>query len=249
MTPRELSTASLAARDAELVSLARNIIAKEGISALNMDKLVAAAAYSKGTVYKHFTSKEDLVIAICNTCIIEITTFFDRAASFNGSSRERIVVIMLSYLIWVRSHQAELLAVLSSHSPAVISRASTTRLEQRDANEQALMTTVIQVIQNGIADGDLALPTVMTPKQITFALWSSGFGVLALISSKAELAPEHGLQLEREYFCNIELILDGLNWSPLSTHYDYQQTLQRAAQSLFTQELQQLSAKGHPLIL
>jgi len=43
--------------------------------------------------------------------------------------------------------------------------------------------------------------------------------------------------VEREAMNNINLLLDGLNWHPLSNEFDYQSTLKRVAEEIFPEEL------------
>jgi len=91
-------------RENELIELARSLTIKNCLTTLTIDKLVNASDYSKGTIYKHFLSKEDLLIAICNTCVREIQALFVRALKFKGNSREKMLAVIVSYLIWAKLH-------------------------------------------------------------------------------------------------------------------------------------------------
>ena len=48
-------------REQLILDAARNIINQEGWEHLTMERVAAAVEYSKGTVYNHFSSKEDVV--------------------------------------------------------------------------------------------------------------------------------------------------------------------------------------------
>ena len=52
-------------REHEIMALAEQIMESDGFSALTMDKVVAGSSCSKGTVYNHFGSKEDLICGLC----------------------------------------------------------------------------------------------------------------------------------------------------------------------------------------
>src|SRR2546423_13232580 len=54
----------VAERDQALVRLALGMISKEGFHNLTLGKLAQEAGYSKGTVYNHFTCREDLLIEL-----------------------------------------------------------------------------------------------------------------------------------------------------------------------------------------
>ncbi len=56
---------AIADREVELVQLAKSLVQEQGFANLTMDKLTAASPYSKGTIYNHFCSKEDVILALC----------------------------------------------------------------------------------------------------------------------------------------------------------------------------------------
>jgi len=248
MSPRIISAAEFDKREQELVAIARSIVENECLTTLTIDKLVAASDYSKGTIYKHFTGKEDLVLAICNTCMQETQALFLRALEFNGSSRERMLAVMVSYVIWAKLHPAELFAVLSAHSPSVTVCSSDNRNEAHQQCEAELMGVLNQEIGKAIEAGDFVLPENMCFEQITFAMWSASWGAMALIMSKGTSNKLQPMVLERESFTNARLILDGFNWKPLSTEWDYSQTVKKITNEIFKPEIEALEQLGTPFV-
>lgn len=248
MSPRTISESDFDNREAELINIARQLVENEHLTTLTIDKLVAAAPYSKGTIYKHFISKEDLLMAICNTCVEEIHALFTRALAFNGNSRERVVAVMVSYVIWAKLHPAELFAVLSAHSPSVAACTSDERNETHHQCESGLMALMNTAIGEAIEANDLTLPKNMCFEQVTFAMWSASWGAMALIMSKGHSEKLQPMVLERESFTNARLILDGFGWKPLSKDWDYRETIQRITNELFQPEIDELEKNGTPFI-
>lgn len=247
MSPRVLSVASHQQREQELLLAARELIERESIHALTIDKLVTVVPYSKGTIYNHFSSKEDLLVAVANLCIEEVTELFARAVAYQGSSRERGSVLMLSYLIWARLHPMQLFIVLTSHSPAVIERAEPKRVERHFQLEGLLMAQVMKVFDAALLSGDLQLPPGIDVQRLVFSMWSAGFGAMALVTSKCECGGAAGFEIEREFFTNVRLMADGMQWRPLSSEHDYLAVWKRVAGALFADEMRQLEALGRPL--
>lgn len=247
MSPRVLSEQSQADRELELIQQARLLIERDGIHALTIDKLVTMVPYSKGTIYNHFGSKEDLLIAVANLCITEVTELFRRAMSYKGKSRECGLVIMLSYLIWARLHPMQLFIVLTAHSPSVVERADDKRTERHLQLEGQLMQLVLKVFTDAVEDGDLVLPPGMDVQRMVFAMWSAGFGAIALVTSKCDCAGAIGFEIEREFFTNVQMMADGMQWQPMSNAFDYKAVLRKASTELFAEEMQQLEALGRPL--
>jgi len=248
MSPRTISQSEFQARELELLEIARGLVEKECLTTLTIDKLVAASPYSKGTIYKHFISKEDMWMAICNTCVREMSELFCRALKFKGNSRERILAVFVSYLIWAKLHPAQLFAVLSAHSPSVASLCSDDRNATHHEHETNLMGLMNEEIGKAIDEGDLELPEGMCFEQITFAMWSASWGAMALIMSKGHSKELTPMLLERESFTNAKLILDGFGWKPLSKDWDYSESIKRIANELYQPEIEALEKAGNPFI-
>jgi len=248
MSPRIISPSEFQQREIELVDLARTIVEKGCLTTLTIDKLVAESRYSKGTIYKHFLGKEDLLMAICNTCVKEIQAIFTRALKFKGNSRERTLAVMVSYIIWAKLHPSQLFMVLSAHSPHIAACCSDVRNNAHSECESNLMVLMNAEIEKAIECGDLEIPDDMCITQVTFALWSASWGAMALIMSKGESVKLGPMQLERESFTNSRLLLDGFGWKPLSANWDYKQTIRKIADEIFKPEIETLEKMGTPFI-
>ena len=250
MSPRVISEASIQEREQELLSISKDLIEQEGIHALTLDKLAANAPYSKGTIYNHFDNKEDLLLSVANECVREIGDYFNRAMQFEGSSRDKGTILMLSYLIWTKLNPTLLFIMLSVHTPAFHERCSAARLERHEQLHDYLMQPVFELMQLGVSSGDLSVPPGMHLPQVSFAIWSTVYGTISLVNSGSGHPDTggHGVILEREFFNNLNLILDGLNWQPNSLQQDYRATIQKATQSLFASEIKQLEEMGAPLM-
>ncbi len=247
MTPRTISQDDFENREKELINISRDLVEQDCLSTLTIDKMVAAAPYSKGTIYKHFIGKEDLLLAICNTSMQELQALFARALTFNGNSRERIIAVMIAYVIWAKLHPAQLFVVLSAHAPNVMACASEQRLTEHHDCEQDMMDLMNIEISNAIEANDLVLSEDMCQEQVTFAMWSALWGAMALVTSKGESKKLSHMVLERESYTNARLILDGFNWKPHSSHWDYNNSIKRIIKELFKPEADVLAENDTPL--
>ena len=248
MSPRSISEQEFNDRESELIALARSLVTEDCLTTLTIDKLVTESRFSKGTIYKHFTSKEDLLMAICNKSINEMQTMFVRALEFEGNSREKLLAVNVSYVIWAKLHPSQLFAVLAAHSPSVAACCSEERNDEHKTHETDLMGLMNSQIEKAIKQKDLCLPSNMIIEQVTFAMWSSSWGAMALIMSKGDSVKLGSMILERESFTNARLILDGFGWKPLSSEWDYKQTIKKIAYEIFSPEIEKLEASGTPFL-
>jgi TetR/AcrR family transcriptional regulator, transcriptional repressor of aconitase len=67
-----------AVRRQQILDGARGCFLRNGFHATSMKEVVDAARMSPGAVYNHFASKDELIAAICEQALAEVTETFDR---------------------------------------------------------------------------------------------------------------------------------------------------------------------------
>lgn len=222
MSPRVVDDATREARERVISRAALDFIRDEGIGALTIDKIVARVPYSKGTVYGHFSSKEDLLTGLCNQCVDGLYELFSAALAFDGNSRERILSVAIAYMLYASADPTRFMLVITAKTPSTRAKASPVRAEKHLQLEGRLNELFLSVINDAIARGDLTPPAHMSPPQVAFALWAMVFGTIALLQDSLErCAVRTDMQLERELVNHSHLILDGLGWLPLSQEFDW----------------------------
>ena len=224
-------------REEELVDLAVVILNQDGFAGMSLEKLTAKSCYSKGTIYNHFSSKEDCLSALCIRAVSSIMVFFKRALEFNGSSREKAVAVHYAYQLYARMQPTLFMAVLSSKAPGVREKTSPERMQLMDALEFEINTFSDQMFRNAIADGSLELPAHLSIETLSFANWAMSFGTNALATSAAEAKAVNRLDPNTLLLQNISILLDGINWQPLSKDWDYQKTWQRVEEEIFADDI------------
>lgn len=246
--PKLLDENALNEREQKIITIAIGLIQRVGIENLTMDKVVAAVPFSKGTVYKHFLGKEDLLLAINNRAIELLGDLFYRAHNYKGCSRERMLLINFSYLIYAILYPELFQTVICAKSQSVIGKSSEQRLNKNEQLQMKLLTALHGIVDDGLTDSALTLPDNMEIQQVCFAVWSMSYGVIALLSGEvSECSGRTDLIVERELFNHSNLLFDGLGWKPLTKDKKHCTELAIALQSLFPEELAMINSKGRKL--
>lgn len=241
MSPRKINSQTRDEREEELLDAAMMLIGAQGVEGFTMDKLVVAVPYSKGTVYGHFSGKEDLLIGLCNRGMSLLTGMFKRADTFHGTSRERLLAWIFGYQLFARLFPMYFMLVITAKSPGVAEKASERQRARHVQLQGVLSSGLLGLIEQALASGDCENPLKMSSEQIAFANWSASFGSISLLSKGADQCNiRAGLQVEESILTNVSLILDGLKWSPLSSEFDYASTLQRIRSEVFAPEVEAL---------
>ena len=233
MPPRKQS--QIAEREAEILRVAGDILAAEGLHALTMDNVLARVTFSKGTLYNHFTCREDLIVAFYTKCFGDHVEFFERGALFRGRARERFLAAGLGHEVRsLLDPQPFRLALTEDMLQAASSR-------WRDAflnMHRDTMGIFVGIARDGIAAGDL--PESVTPEFVASAAWALSFGAEDLHGNQLiyrnlpqeEFAPIRGRMMAR--------LLDGCGWKPLSHEHDYDETRRRVLREVYGPEARTL---------
>lgn len=243
MSPRYIDDATREAREEEMMQAALDIIARDGVSGLTIDKVVTRVPYSKGTVYNTFSCKEDLLTALCTRSVSRLSDIFRRAASFEGSSREKMLAIGVGYMLHSQLEPTEFMLVISAKTPPVAEKSSQKRQEEHRELETRLLGMLLGVISEGLANGDLNLAPHLSPAQVAFSLWAMSFGTIALLQENVErCGVRQQMSLEKELLNHLNLLLDGQQWKPYTPEHDWHASVERMKKTVFATEMAALEA-------
>ncbi|CAK4067605.1 TetR/AcrR family transcriptional regulator [Vibrio sp. MarTm2] len=235
---------AIADREVELTLLAKSIVQEQGWSNLTMDKLTAASAYSKGTIYNHFSSKEDAVIALCIHSLKSEAILFARAAAFEGTTREKVMAMHVGYRIYARMEPVLSTCAIMAKSPWVLEKASPERVKELNELEEQVIGHADLLVNTAVEQGDLKFSPGIGSDAIVYANWSIAFGSNALNQNASNSHCIKRIQDPFSALHNANMLLDGLNWKPLSSEWDYRKTWQRVEQEMFSQEIEYLESVG-----
>ena len=222
----------LKAREELILDHARRLLAEKGFQAWNMEQLAVAVEYSKGTLYQHFSSKEDLVLAVASRILNLRADLFEQAASFKGSTREQGRAIGLACCVFAHRHPDFFHIEMMLKSASFWEKASPERKEAHARAGARCWRTLYNIVVSAIALGDMPrLP------------WSAEHATMALISitiGSHVVSMEHNLRVFAgidnpllSVRLNQDLVCDGLGWKPLLHEHDYAATDQRIVSEIF----------------
>lgn len=250
MSPKLLDDTALHAREQTILDAAQQLINQIGTTALTMDKVVAQVPFSKGTVYNHFSSKEDLLIGLCNGSMQDLAAMFQRALSIDANSRDRMLAVGFTYMLYAYLYPDKFMLVITAKTPSVSDKASPARQDEHLDLDNRLLNLVSGVLEQAISNQDLVLSNGMTPEQVTFAFWSIGFGTISLLSENVErCGTRNNMLLEQAVITNCNLVLDGLNWQPLTDPGHTGELINLLKTEVFTEEMRLLERQERPLKL
>lgn len=209
----------IAQREELMVDAAQKQLLEKGFQQLSMDHVAAEVEYSKGTVYQHFATKEDLVLAVATRALKGRADAFEQAAAFDGSTRERISAIGFSCVRFAREHPDYFHIEMMLKSASFWEKSSDQRKEAHAVQGGRCFRSMNTIIHEALALGDLP-KSRFSAEKIAFSLAALTMGT-HIMGEECELVRMAGIEdparFVREYQ---EFYLDSLGWTPLFNSQD-----------------------------
>ena len=224
-------------REELILSAAQKLLHEQGYNHLTMDRVAETVEYSKGTIYNHFASKEDLVCSLCCRCITNLIDVFERAYQYPGSTRERYSAIGIGYSLYHQLHPMDTHNIQTVKNNAVREKVSEYKLAEMESLEQKITSITSSIVQEAIDCGDLAKEHQDNINTIVFGCWSMHYGALILDQSDIPLHDLGFNPVVNMLWKNANIYLDGYQWLPLSTTTDTQKLFEKISLALFDGEI------------
>lgn len=203
------------ARERLFLEKSREQIRANGLLNLQVAKIAEGADYATGTLYQHFASKEDLLLALTAQSSGQRLTFFSKAAAWSASSRDRMLAIAVADIAFVKRFPEHFKIEQMAMNEVVWGRASKLRRRALIEAKAPLGAVVESIVAEAKGNGDLPSDCPMRPKDIVAGCWSLCLGMHSIIH--ADGVPEF-LQLSEPYrlMCwALQCFLNGVGWRPL----------------------------------
>lgn len=223
-------------REQFLLDTAQQLIEIEGLVNFNMDRLVKVSGVSKGTVYNHFSGKEDCQAALCIRGWETAKALFQRALNFDGHPREVILAAHFAYRMHLQRYPVFSSTLMTARTPTFIEKVSPERAAMLKALDDEIFEMLYQVVARAKAEG--ALPSGMSESIITFMNWSMSYGINMLGRTGFDGQTRQQFEGVDITLVGANIVLDGMGMTPLSRDWDYEATWKRIAGEVFAEELQ-----------
>jgi AcrR family transcriptional regulator len=223
-------------REEQLIRTAGQILLSEGFAALSMERLAEELNTAKGTIYNHYPNREELLLSMAVTAINKRQEMFDKASTFSGRSRERMLAVGVACEIYRRNYPLHFVVEAIVRHSAIWDRCTEERRDLMKKFEQRCMSLVSGVVRSAIADGDLKLPVDLNPEEMTLSLWALTFGSYIIDLTSPSLKDIGINSIHRSVRLGALHMLNGYGWQPIWSAEEHNDQLVRICQSVFPDE-------------
>ena len=218
------------ARRRDILDVARELLSREGRSRFHMERVAEEGGYSRTSLYRYFSSKEDLVVDLAIESVELRVALYRRIQAWKARPREQAVAFgEVTAMLYPRHVVPEVYAFSSVRSGSSPER--TSRFEEI---EREINGIVMAVAREAVESGDWELPSDLTVEEAMFGIGTLTRGLFDRLDNPL---PPDGVRDPRRVQRSVgSRLLDSLGWRPLSTEWDYGATMRRIYTELIPPE-------------
>ena len=215
MSSSDRKQREFARRETLFLDAAQAMIQREGLLNLQMSKLAEECEYAIGTLYRHFASKEDLLVALSTRNALARVELYERAARWSGPTRERIIALALADLITLREQPEHFRLAQFVFTDVVWGAASADSRERALTAFEPLAQLIDGIAAEARARGDLPVGFALSDQALTIGPWTLSLGMHTLAQQQGMLDPVELGDPYRLLFKHLHYLLNGYGWQPL----------------------------------
>lgn len=214
MSTRERRQRELAEREQLFLDKSRELIGRDGLLNLSMARIADECDYAVGTLYQHFTSKEDLLMALVTEDMRFHADMFERVARWKATPRDRMFAVGVADMVFVGRHPEHFRLAQYVLTEVVWAAASPERRRILLEVNEPLGEIVHGIVRDAVKQGHLEL-NGMTPEEVCIGPWSLTVGMHNLVHAEGMLE-RFVLRDPYRLMCrHYQFQFNGLNWRPL----------------------------------
>jgi AcrR family transcriptional regulator len=218
---KERRKRELSEREQRFLDQARELIRRDGLLNLSVARIAEECDYAVGTLYQHFSSKEDLLVALVIEDTRNHVELFERVGRWQSPSRERMFAIGVADMIFVRHNPEHFRLAQYVFTEVVWRAASQERREELLEASRTLSEIVNEIIADAVAQGELSL-NGLTHEEVSIGPWALASGMHTLVHAEGVL-PSIEVREPYRLMCRyFQTLLNGYDWHPLFDVTDYQ---------------------------
>ena len=213
------------ARERHILDSAWQLVANEGFLALKISELAKIAGVSIGTLYVHFESKEDLIIAMAMDAWKDMEQVLIQALEGEASPVRRLMAFSIMGHRYNIAHPVRFEANQLAGVPSIWQRASLRHHQQVPEGCEAFEGRLKPVIRDAIESGELEKEENLDHQIDAFShgLWAVGIGnaYINYVITPEALREPHDERLERDVRRHIIALFKGYGWAVNNPHAVY----------------------------
>ena len=227
----------IAERHQLFLSIARQVMHRDGFHQLTMEQIAEQAEYSKGTLYQHFPCKEEILIQLCLKAMTGLHQLGVRAGEYPGSQREKLLAFVIAHELWQQMEPSDVFMLQNLHGDGVLDKVAKSSRDAHHKLEGAIIQIVAGFFEQAIVEKQLPKGNLHA-KELVYGLWSMCHGAQLLRCYQKPLVNLNIGNPVNTIVSLIQVLLDGLNWQPGSTPAQTEDLIEHCSTEFFAVQIE-----------
>lgn len=204
MGTRERKEREFETRRRLILDKATNLFQKNSFAGVTLDDIASAIEFSKGTIYNHFGSKEEIYASILVEHLNILLSCLKEAARTGRDTHERLRNSMKAYVRFYREHREYFKLLFFIDLVSDHYRIPDALLKEIRTLKIACLLELQNVVREGVRSGELegGRPAA----QVSIVMWGMINGIIQLVESRQFKEED----LDRLIGLGFEIVLGGL---------------------------------------
>jgi AcrR family transcriptional regulator len=181
---------------------------------LQMARLARACDYATGTLYQHFASKEDLLVALATQRLSQHCALFCRVADWDASTRDRMFALTVVDEDFSRRHPNYSKLMQYVFTEVVWETATQERRQALSAELAPVIKAITGVVEEAIRNNEVDAG-VLNAQEMMLGPWAVCHGMQSLLQTRGLLSQLAIRAPRRTIYAHAQILLNGMNWQPL----------------------------------
>jgi len=204
MSIRERKQRDIETRRKRIMTAATDLFLRNGFSRVTLDDIAASIEFSKGTIYSHFGSKEEIFASILLDHLRSLLASLREAAAAGRTTAERLQNATRAYVRFYRERREYFRLLFFIDHISDRQRIPAELLKSIRLVKIACLRELQNIFKAGVRSGEVGAGR--SSAQVSLILWGMLNGIIQLAESRQ--IKEEGL--DRLIGVAFEIVLDGL---------------------------------------
>lgn len=201
-------------REALFLDSARELIRTDGLVNLQMARLAEACDYATGTLYQHFRSKEDMLVALAGKGVARHVELFGRIQRWSATPRDRMFAIVVADAHFATTDPEQAQLVQYVFVEAVWESASEERRQRLLDGCRPIGDIVCAIVQEALDRGELE-SSGLNNSELALGPWCLCEGMHQLAHTRGLLDTFQITRASELLYRQTHVHLNGMGWQPL----------------------------------
>jgi AcrR family transcriptional regulator len=204
MGTRERKEREFETRRRLILATATELFQKDGFAGVTLDDIASVIEFSKGTIYNHFGSKEEIYASILVEHLNILLSCLKEAAKTGRNTLERLRNSMKAYVRFYREHKEYFKLLFFIDLVSDHYRVPDKLLKEIRTLKIACLLELQNVVREGVRSGELE--GGRPDAQVSMVMWGMINGIIQLVESRQFKEED----LDRLIGLGFEIVLGGL---------------------------------------